>query len=108
MEKYFLLLCAANTLAYLINCSMILWPKAEAYKTLIALIGGSTVTYLYITATQVGYACVNKLWTLKVFGFAISTTIFTILTWMIMNEAPTWKHLCALVLAGGIVYLYLK
>lgn len=108
MEKYFILVCVANILAYLVNCSILVWPKAESYKALISLIGGSTVTYLYITATQVGYACVNKLWTLKVFGFAISTTIFTVLTWMIMNEVPTWKHVCALGLAGLIVYLNLK
>ena len=108
MYKYFLFAICANVLAYFVNCSALLWPKVANYKWLLSLIGGSTITYLYISATQVGYSHVNKLWTLKLFGFAVSTTIFTVLTWAIMKEVPTWKHIAALTLAFGILALNYK
>jgi drug/metabolite transporter (DMT)-like permease len=107
MTKYFLLLCAANICAWFINCSVILWDKAEQHKLGIAVVGGAIVTYLYMSATQVGYENTNKLWTLKVIGFAVSTTVFTVLTWLILHEIPNWRHAISLVLAICIILLHI-
>ena len=107
MTKYLILLICANVVAYMTNCSQLIWEDAKNYKTVLAVVAGTIITYLYMTATQVGYEAVNKLWTLKVIGFATSTTVFTILTWLLLGEVPTWRHYTSLALAAGIIALHI-
>ena len=69
---------------------------------------GTATTYLYMAATSVGYETFGRLWTVRLVGFCVSTTMFTLLTASFLGEWPALKDGASLLLVVLIIWIQLR
>ena len=76
------------------------WPWFKRNPILIALIGGSTISYMFIIATKyVAEYYDGQLWPGRFIGFAMGMVSFGILTYFIMDEPLNQKTIISLSLS---------
>jgi hypothetical protein len=99
-----LLFTFAQSLAWYQNNGQFVYPWFKEHKFLLSLLG-VPISYLFITATGMSYEALGKAWPGRLLTFATGITVYTILTFMLMNEVPTWKSILSLILTAIIVIL---
>ena len=101
--KYVLCVIVAHTIAWLVNTHSLL-SENNGKKVWLCLMG-VPITFLYMSAVSYGYEAFGKLWTVRLVGFFLSTTMFAILTASVLKEYPTWIDGLCLLLGLGILLL---
>jgi hypothetical protein len=74
------------------NNSQFIWPETVKYKIPISIVGGSILSYLFITAISFlvkGYDGI--IWPSRIIPAAIGLIIFSILTWVFAGEGINIK-----------------
>jgi len=97
----------ANFIAWTMSCGRLAWPSFKPGFLMIAA-AGTVTTYLYMTATSLGYEAFGRLWTVRFVGFCVSTTMFTLLTAVFMGELPSAKDGITLLLVLVIIWIQLR
>jgi hypothetical protein len=96
-----------TTVVWLQVNGQLVWKSFANNMYLLAALG-MPISLIFMKATQWGYQGFDqKLWPLRLIGFALGMVTFTLLTWSVMGEAPTLKDLVCLVLAVAIVLIQL-
>ena len=81
-----------------------LWEWAAKNTLLISLVGGTTISYFFISGTKhIVQFSDGLLWPGRLMGFGIGITSFTILTLLYMGEGLTTKTITSLILALALV-----
>ena len=93
-----------HTLIWYQTNGQFLWEWAAKNTLLISLVGGTTISYFFISGTKhiVQYSD-GLLWPGRLMGFGIGITSFTILTLLYMGEGLTTKTITSLILALALV-----
>lgn len=99
-----LLFTFAQSLAWYQNNGQFVYPWIKDHKFLMSLLG-VPISYIFITATGMSYEALGKAWPGRLLTFATGITVYTLLTFVLMNEIPSWKSILSLVLTGIIVIL---
>lgn len=63
------------------------------------------VSYLFIVATRVGFNEAGSLWSIRAASYGVSTAVFTVLTFFVLKESPTWRDVACLALSAAIVLI---
>ena len=66
---------------------------------------GGLLSMVYWYATKMSYEHFGQFWNIRLMGFGAGTFVFGIMTWILMNEAPTLKTVICLMLAAAIVMI---
>ena len=77
------------------------WMKSPIY----ILLMGMPIAYLFWLATKLSYEHFGQFWNIRLMGFGLGTIMFGIMTWAILQEAPTLKTIISLLLAAAIVLI---
>jgi hypothetical protein len=81
-----------------------MWPWFKKNPVLIAIIGGSTISYIFIRATQlIAEHYDGQLWPGRFIGFTMGMVSFSFLTYFMMDEALNTKTLICLILSFIII-----
>ena len=84
------------------------WPWFKRNPILIALIGGSTISYMFIVATKyVAEYYDGQLWPGRFIGFAMGMVSFGLLTYFIMDEPLNQKTIISLSLSVILICVQL-
>lgn len=84
------------------------WPWFKKNPILLALIGGSTISYIFIIATRyVAEYYDGQLWPGRFIGFAMGMVSFGLLTYFIMDEPLTQKTIISLSLSVILICVQL-
>lgn len=77
-----------------------IWPWFRNNPIIVSVVGGSTISYIFIYATgMVVHYYDGQLWPSRFIGFAMGMIAFTILTYTVMGEPMTAKTIISLMLA---------
>ena len=88
--------------------SQLVWDWAKGPKAIIvSCLMGIPISYLFWSATKLGYTGFGNLWSVRFMGFATSMMTFPIMTWMYLGETITIKTLITILLAAIIMMLQL-
>ena len=66
---------------------------------------GIPIGWLFFHATRLSYEHFGQFWNIRLMGFGVGTIVFGLITWILMNEAPTLKTVICLMLAAAIVMI---
>ena len=77
------------------------WMKNPWFPFLIC----APLGLLFWKSTQYSYEYFGQFWNVRLIGFGFGTIIFGLMTWGILNEAPTLKTIICLLLAACIVLI---
>ena len=69
------------------------------------LLGGIPISFLFYYSTRLSYEHFGQFWNIRLMGFGAGTIVFGIITWALMNEAPTLKTIICIMLAVCIVLI---
>ena len=95
-----LLLAFGQALVWFQTNGQFIWPFFKRNPIIIAMIGGSIVSYTFILGTKaLAEYYGGTLWPGRFIGFSVGMIIFTTLTYIIMNEGLNAKTLTSLMLA---------
>ena len=72
---------------------------------LFVMLAGGILSPLFWHATRLSYEHFGQFWNIRLMGFGVGTIVFGIITWGLMNEAPTLKTIICLMLAMCIVLI---
>jgi hypothetical protein len=76
------------------------WPWFKKNPIFIALIGGTTISYMFIIATNlVAEYYGGEIWPGRFLGFATGMVAFSVLTYIIMGEPLTTKTVVSLLIS---------
>ena len=85
----------------------IIWPSLKQYNWLFLLIG-VPITWLFMLATAAAVSAFDgQFWPARFLSFISGIVIFSCMTWLICNEAITWKSAVTLLLCGCILCVQL-
>jgi hypothetical protein len=95
-----LLFILGQSLIWFQTNGQFVWPWFKKHPIIIALIGGSTISYMFIIATKyIAEYYDGQLWPGRFIGFAMGMVSFGILTYVIMDEPLNQKTIISLTLA---------
>ncbi len=81
-----------------------MWPWFKRNPVLVAVIGGSTISYIFIEATRlIAEYYDGQLWPGRFIGFVMGMISFSLLTYLITGEALNTKTLICLALSFIII-----
>ncbi len=81
-----------------------IWPWFKKNPILVAVIGGSTISYIFIEATRLIAEYYNgQLWPGRFIAFSMGMISFSLLTYLIRDEAIDTKTLICLSLSFIII-----
>lgn len=84
------------------------WPWFKRNPIIVALIGGSTISYMFIIATRyIAEYYDGQLWPGRFIGFAMGMVSFGLLTYFIMDEPLNQKTIISLSLSVLLIYVQL-
>ena len=67
--------------------SQFVWPITAKYRLLIAILGGTVISYLFMTgASYIVKGSEGHIWPARLIPTATGTVIFTIMTWFFMKQ----------------------
>jgi len=102
---YFILLVAvAQILIWYVTNGQFISNFFKKNTLLISFIG-VPITYLVTTSTKYGFNYFEKLWPIRLTGFAIGIVVFTILTSYYMNEFINLKTIITIFLCFLIILI---
>jgi hypothetical protein len=82
-----------------------IWQSFNKYTWALAILG-VPISYILIKATKAGYLAFNGiLWPQRLICFATGIIIFSILTWIFMDEGISTKTMICLILSVTIVLI---
>ena len=82
------------------------WLDKPFLKSLtFVMLSGAILSPLFWYATKFSYEHFGQFWNIRLMGFGAGTIVFGIMTWSLMNEAPTLKTIICLMLAAAIVMI---
>ena len=82
------------------------WSNKMIYKSpYYVMIVGALLSPIFWLATKLSYEHFGQFWNIRLMGFGVGTIVFGIMTWSLMNEAPTLKTVICLMLAAAIVMI---
>ncbi len=85
-----------------------IWPWFKKNPLLVAIIGGSTISYVFIEATRmIAEYYDGQLWPGRFIGFAMGMISFSALTYLIMDEPLNAKTIICLLLSLIIICVQL-
>jgi len=100
------LLC--NILVWYQLNSQLVWEWAKGTKSMwVMSILGIPISLMFWWATKLGYAGFGNLWQVRLLGFALSMSVFPIMTWLYLGEVITIKIGISILLAIIIMILQL-
>ena len=103
-----LLFVSAQTLIWFQTNGQFLWKWFENNPLILSLVGGTTISYAFITGTKFAYQYFDGLiWPGRFLGFALGISTYAIMTWWFMGEGITLKTFTSLILAIGIIFVQL-
>ncbi len=106
-----ILFCVGQIIIWVQSNGQFLWPWWKNNPLLVSFTLGGLASYLFIKATYYTYTYFSgQLWPGRFIGFSMGILVFSVLTWLIMNEGITMKTLISLLLATSLllVQLFLK
>ena len=82
------------------------WSDKSFFKSpiFVMLVGGILSPFFWY-ATKFSYEHFGQFWNIRLMGFGAGTIVFGIITWTLMNEAPTLKTIICIMLALCIVLI---
>jgi|TARA_R110002096_G_scaffold105361_2_gene231941 hypothetical protein len=72
---------------------------------LLSVVGGSIISYIFITATKFSYIHFETVWPGRFLGFSVGIVSYAILTWIFMGEGINTKTAISLTLATSIILI---
>ena len=82
------------------------WSDKSFFKSLVfVMLAGGILSPLFWYATKFSYEHFGQFWNIRLMGFGAGTIVFGIITWALMNEAPTLKTIICIMLALCIVLI---
>ena len=82
------------------------WLDKPFLKSLtFVMLSGAILSPLFWYATKFSYEHFGQFWNIRLMGFGAGTIVFGIITWALMNEAPTLKTIICIMLAVCIVLI---
>ena len=82
------------------------WLDKPFLKSLtFVMLSGAILSPLFWYATKFSYEHFGQFWNIRLMGFGAGTIVFGIITWVLMNEAPTLKTFICILLAMCIVLI---
>ena len=82
------------------------WLDKPFLKSLtFVMLSGAILSPLFWYATKFSYEHFGLFWNIRLMGFGAGTIVFGIITWALMNEAPTLKTIICIMLAVCIVLI---
>ena len=97
------LIAMAQTLSFLVNYVSGLYPAIKDKVFLMALVGGTAMSYLFIHGTRLMLDATDSFWTSKIMTSVSGTLIFLLLAYMFNGEGLTTKNGVCVLLAFCIV-----
>ena len=82
------------------------WAKGPKSMWLMSLLG-IPISLMFWWATKLGYEGFGNLWQVRLLGFALSMSVFPIMTWLYLGEVITIKIGISILLAIIIMILQL-
>jgi len=81
-----------------------IWPWFKKNPILVALVGGTLISYIFIVSTQmVAEYYDGQLWPGRFIGFVMGMISFSVLTYFMMDEPINAKTLICLILSFIII-----
>jgi hypothetical protein len=97
-----------QSLVWIQTNGQFIWPWFKRNPVLVAMIGGSIISYLFIFATRlIAEYYGGIVWPSRFIGFSCGMLTFTFLTYFMLNEGLTTKTLISLALAICILCVQL-
>lgn len=103
-----LILCVAHSLTWLQIQGVVLFKFWREHPAVVALIMGPPLAYMFIISSKyiIDYYS-GLVWPNRIIGFSIGIVVFTILTWIVLDEPLSLKTITSLILAISLVLIQL-
>tara|TARA_R100000030_G_C3191110_1_gene108417 strand:+ start:22 stop:366 length:345 start_codon:yes stop_codon:yes gene_type:complete len=80
------------------------WAKTWWWVAL----GGVPISFAFYYGTRWFYEYFGNYWYVRPIGFGMATTVFTIMTWLLLNETPDTRTIVSMLLATIIIGIQLS
>ena len=80
------------------------WAKSIWWVAL----GGVPISFAFYYGTRWFYEYFDNYWYVRPIGFGMATLVFTIMTWIMLNEAPDTRTIITMFLAVVIIGIQLS
>ena len=80
------------------------WAKSIWWVVL----GGIPISFAFYYGTRWFYEYFNNYWYVRPIGFGMATLVFTIMTWIMLNEVPDTRTIITMILAVVIIGIQLS
>jgi hypothetical protein len=85
-----------------------IWPWFRRNPILIAIVGGSTISYMFIIATRlIAEYYDGQIWPGRFIAFTLGMISFSFLTSMLLDEGMNVKTIACIILSIGILCIQL-
>jgi len=71
-------------------------------------LGGIPISFAFWYGTKWYYEYFGNYWYVRPVGFGMATIVFTLLTWLILNEVPDTRTIISMVLSVVIIMIQLS
>ena len=84
--------------------SQFVWPSVMRYKLLIAIIGGTIISYVFMSgAAEIVRGSDGQIWPARLIPTASGTIVFTCMTWFFMKQGVDVKTAVCILLSLTIL-----
>lgn len=98
----------AQSMVWFQTNGQFIWPWFKRNPILIAIVGGSTISYLFIIATRlIAEYYDGQIWPGRFIAFTVGMVSFSLLTSTLLDEGMNLKTLACIILSIGILYIQL-
>ena len=97
------LIACAQTLSFLVNFVSTKYPAWKDKTFLMALVGGTLMSLLFIHGTRFMLEGSESFWTAKLMTSVSGTVLFAVMAWYFNSEPITMKTAVSILLAFSIV-----
>ena len=99
-----LLTLLGQTIIWFQTNGQFVWPWFKKHPFLMAVLFGTSISYIFIMATKYLVAHFNGLiWPARLIGFGLGMVVFTVCAYIFMGESLNSKTIVSLILAFTIV-----
>ena len=109
MNKLLLVLLMSfigNCMAWLHMNAQFKWDWAK--QTWWIIFGGIPISFLFFYSTKLSYEYFGNYWYVRPIGFGMATLVFTIMTWLMLNELPDTRTILSMALSIIIIMIQLS
>lgn len=102
------LLLIAQSMIWFQTNGQFIWPWFKRNSLLLAIVGGSTISYIFIIATRLISEYYNgQIWPGRFIAFTLGMISFSFLTSLLLDEGINIKTLLCILLSIGIICIQL-